>query len=53
MRIETKKSRGGNHGGGTTVKTVVLTDQAAAYVKPWHIFKRRAGCVFQNRRNED
>jgi hypothetical protein len=33
MRIETKKSRGGNHGGGTTVKTVVLTDQAAAYVK--------------------
>lgn len=33
MLIETKKPRGGNHGGGTTVKTVVLSDKAAAYVK--------------------
>lgn len=31
--IKEPKPRGGNHGGGTTVKTVVLSDKAAAYVK--------------------
>lgn len=33
MPTKEPKPRGGNHGGGTTVKSVVLSDQAAAYVK--------------------
>jgi hypothetical protein len=30
---ECRKPRGGNHGGGTTVKAVVLSDKAAQYIK--------------------
>lgn len=31
--MDNPKPRGGNHGGGTTVKTVVLSEKAARYVK--------------------